>query len=382
MKHPLPVLCLLFSSAPILAMADAAVRSSMDGEREPTLTFNQHKLEGWHAKPSGLDLEEPADVFFHIFERLPDEVVVYPGENYYYWQLKVDGRDIWGNIRLPAGARDRGVLSFGYAEFEEFPSVGGGGRRLSRAKYFTRADGVEVIKRDDFTYVVRVAEKEVVFHLNRISQHPPASFEMLPDEEFVQRTFDESGFQFFLLFNNRHNYFLWVLDEDGYVPEHFTPLADDIVVGNRSGFVFWLDPNSERKILATIRRISVMRNDYYDGPFDQLSDNHVDTGEVEIRSYMERAIPTIRGRIDRYGYYTDTEQPSRVALSNYGTYYTFAQAVEFIRQAQRAFDPYYYISRGGHPPPGLSWDGTPADPAAGEWREPETPSEPADPEKN
>ncbi len=340
--------------------SDPVARSSLDTPGEPTLIFNQHLLEGWHAPAPKIDLTEPADVFFHIFERLPDEVYVYPGENYYYWKLLVDGREIRGNIRLPAGARDRGVLSFGYSEYEEFPSVGGGGKRLSHAKYFTRGDGVEVERVDGFTYVVRVLDKEVVFHLNRISQHPPTSFELLPDEEFVQRTFDESGFQFFLLFNKRHNYFLWVLDEEGPVPEHFTKLADDVVVGNRTGFVFWLDPNADRKILATIRRISVMRNDYYDGPFDQLSDNHVDTGEIDIRSYMERAIPSIRGRIDRYGYYTDTESPSRVALSNYGSYYTFSEAIAFIEKAKEAFDPYYYISRGGYPPTGLRWDGAPA----------------------
>lgn len=363
MKFPHFGLMGVISLATVSSLAAQLERSTLDAPREPTLVFNQHKLEGWHSAPSQLDLEEPSDLFFHIFERLPDEVVVYPGENYYYWQLLVDGREIRGNIRLPTGARDRGVLSFGYSEFEEFPSVGGGGRRLSRAKYFTRGDGVEVERVDGFTYLVRVMEKEVTFHLNRISQHPPTSFTLLPDEEFVQRTFDESGFQFFLLFNNRHNYFLWVLDEEGEVPEHFTELADDVVVGNRTGFVFWRDPNVDRKILATIRRISVMRNDYYDGPFDQLSDNYVDTGEIDIRGFMERAIPSIRGRIDRYGYYTDSERPSRVALSNYGNYYTFAEAVAFIEKAKESFDPYYYISRGGYEPAGMTWDGSSTTPA-------------------
>ena len=349
----------LFPLFALSLSAEEPDRSLLDAPQKPVILFNQHLLEGWHAESdtAKLDLKDPSDVFFHIFENLPDEVTIYPGENYYYWQLIVDGRNIWGNIRLPSGARDRGVLSFGYSEYDEFPSVGGGGHRLSRAKYFTRGDGVEVEKIDDFTYSVRVMEKEVIFHLNRISQHLPRTFDLLPDEEFVQRTFDESGFQFFLLFNNRDNYFLWVLDEEGTVPEHFTTLQDDIIVGNRSGFVFWLDPQTDRKILASIRQLSVMRNDYYDGPFDQLSDNHVDTGEIDIRAYMERAIPSIAGRIDRYGYYTDMERPSRVALSNYGTYYTLAEAIAFIERAKEAFDPYYYISRGGYPPAGFDWSG-------------------------
>ena len=60
-------------------------RSSIDGAQEPTLILNQHLLEGWQSNPSGLNLEEPDDVFFHIFNRLPAGVTVYPGEN--YWSM-------------------------------------------------------------------------------------------------------------------------------------------------------------------------------------------------------------------------------------------------------------------------------------------------------
>jgi hypothetical protein len=341
-----------------LAADPTSKASSVEGREAPLLKLNEHLVEGWHADADGLDLTEPADVFFYVFDRLPDEVMVYPGENYYYWQLVVRGREIWGNIRLPAGRRDRGVVSFGYAQFNPYPSRGGD-RKLSRAKYFTVADGVVVDKKDDFTYKVTAGKKSVVFHLNRIDQSPPTTFEIRENERFIQRTFDESGIQFHLMFNTERDYFFWVLDEAVPVPDTWTELAENIVVGDRTGFVFWSDPEAgDRKVLATIRKISVLRNDYYDGPFDQLSDNYAE--EIDIKSWIERAIPGIKGRIDRYGYYTDTERPSRVALSNYGTYYTFAEAVQFIENARESFDPYYYISRGGIPPRGLKWDGTPA----------------------
>jgi hypothetical protein len=41
-----------------------------------------------------------------------------------------------------------------------------------------------------------------------------------------------------------------------------------------------------------------------------------------------------------------------VALSCYGTYYTQADIINFLKQAQEAPDPYQYISRGGVPLPG------------------------------
>ena len=102
-------------------------------------------------------------------------------------------------------------------------------------------------------------------------------------------------------------------------------------------------------ILASVRKVSIRRNDYYDGPFDQLADNYVE--EVNIRKYMELALPGVKGRIDKYGYYTDRERPIRVALSNYGTYYTYAEAVSFVRNALKSGDPHYFISKAGRVKP-------------------------------
>jgi hypothetical protein len=76
----------------------------------------------------------------------------------------------------------------------------------------------------------------------------------------------------------------------------------------------------------------------------------VDDGN-NISEYMQRAYPGLRGRIDKYGYYTDTERSSRVALSNYGTYFTYAAVLQFIQDAKESDDPYHYISRGGAPLP-------------------------------
>jgi hypothetical protein len=302
--------------------------------------------EGYYA-----DAVDPEDVdayFWHVFSRLPDEVTIYPSENYYYFIDHARGVQIWGNIRLPAGRRERGVLSFGYAEFTEFPSTPG--TYLSRSKYFTEADGLAIQEVDKFTYVVRFNKRAVTFRLHQLNQDPPRLFTLRTNEVFIERTFDESGLQFFLLFNTERNYFFWVLNEEEKVPEVFNTLEKDILVGRRSGFAFWQDAEKGgRKVLASIRKISVTRNDYYDGPFDQLADNYVDRTKISL--WMERAIPSIKGRIDKYGYYTDTERPSRVALSCYGTYYTQAEIMEFMKRAKASSDPYHYISRGGVPSP-------------------------------
>jgi hypothetical protein len=331
---------------------DAGPKESILGNRDakpignkPYLFLQQWGNEGYYQ--AGVDLNDADAVFWHVFAQLPSEVTIYPSENYFYWILYIEGRQVWGNIRLPAGRRERGVLSFGYSEFTEFPS--GPGSYLSRSKYFTEGDGLLITEVDKSTYTVRYNKREVTFHLHKLKTEPPKLFTLNTNETFIERTFDESGIQFFLLFNTERNYFFWVLNEEEKVPDVFTSLDKEVMVGRRSGFAFWIDALG-RKVLATIRKISVTRNDYYDGPFDQLADNYVDINKISY--WMERAIPTIKGRIDKYGYYTDVERPSRVALSCYGTYYTHAEILDFVKKAKASNDPYQYISRGGVPLPG------------------------------
>ena len=69
---------------------------------------NEEWLEGLGSQ--ALDLEDIDAVFWHVFSKLPDEVLVYPSGNYYYFTMYVDRRQIWGNIRLAAGRRENGVL--------------------------------------------------------------------------------------------------------------------------------------------------------------------------------------------------------------------------------------------------------------------------------
>ena len=189
---------------------------------QPYLVFNQRWLEG--LRSDVLDLDNVDEIFSYIFSELPDEVIVYPTENYYYFKLYVDSKQLWGNIRLAAGRRERGVLSFAYFEFKESPYVTE--PRLVRNKFFTDADGLRIEELDKFTFKVSFDGKDVIFNLNQISQEPPALFDLADHEEYIEKTYDESGYNFILLFNNERNYFNWVLNEEVPLPVRFLSLGE------------------------------------------------------------------------------------------------------------------------------------------------------------
>ncbi len=306
------------------------------------LRFNQQWVEGLSA--DDVDLSDADGLFEIVFAGLPDEITVYPSENYYYFILTLDGKQVWGNIRLPSRSRDNGVLSFGYYEFIEFPSTLI--EKASGSKFFTDADGVVVTAVDRFTYNVFFKGKTVVFNLHQLDQTLPPALTLASDEKFLERTYDESGYQFYLVFNETGNYFNWVLNEEDGLPDVFDDFGGGILFGRRSGFVFWVDTEHDnRKVLAGVRRLNVQRNDYYDGPFDQLADNYVD--EVQISTYIKRAFPSLDGRIDKYGYYIDRETPLRVAISAYLVYTAQSEMMTLAAQIAIDDEPMALISRGG-----------------------------------
>ena len=291
----------------------------------------------------GLDFDDPKALFACVFDALAPEVVVYPSENYYYYILHVQGREIWGNLRLPIEKRDEDLLGFGWFEQREEPNAPRSGTNGSC--FFGTDDGVVVTKQSDFRYTVRYNGKTVVFHLHQIPQHPPALFGLDDDELFVARTLDESGYSFFLLFDKSHHCFFWVLNEEHPPADTLVPAREDhdLLIGKRSGFAFLVDrAHNDRKILMAIDLGNRIRNNYYDGPFDQLADNYADI--TNVGNLMIDADPTLAGRVDKYGRLLDRNDGARVALAPYYAYTSRSALMRFLRQAKAAEDVRSFIS--------------------------------------
>jgi hypothetical protein len=281
-----------------------------------TVSYNQKFIDGLYAK---LDLNNEMAVFAHIFRGLPDKVVVYPTENYFYWSFTANGRVIWGNVRLDAGDRDKGIIHIGYFEYDEngkFQDYDGWGKKL------TAKDGVTVKKVARLVYAVTYKDKTVTFQLNDIGMAPPKKAKLRADEVYVGPVFDESGVKFFLLFNKTENHFLYILNDEGPPAETYKDFGKRVVVGRRTGFAYYRDTPNTRKVLVAINGNNAKRNNYYDGPFDQLPDNYVD--QTNIRKYMELAYPHVKGRINKYGVVKD-EKGNRTLV---GAYYIYNEEGE------------------------------------------------------
>src|SRR5262249_51500633 len=158
---------------------------------------------------------------------------------------------------------------------------------------------------DRLTYRVSYKNKAVVFSLNDLSGARPPGGVLGSDEEFLGPVFDESGLRFFFVFNKHLKAFHFILDETVAVADELNPIkqTDRIVIGRRTGFAFYRDHRSDRRILIGAFEGNVNVNNWFDGPFDQLPENFIE-GEA-LRSAIIAADPEAEGKIGRLGHYNN-----------------------------------------------------------------------------
>ena len=168
--------------------------------------------------------------------------------------------------------------------------------------------------------------QERAVRAQRLSQVKPPAAALAPKEEFIGPVFDDSGIRFFLVYNAAINNFLYILDETVKVADDFVtgPRGDRILVGKRTGFVFYRDHRRDRKILIGVYEENVDVNNYFDGPFDQLPDNFIE-GET-LRNAILKVQPNLKGKIDRFGGTPDGEMRYTI-----GPYLIYRQIREFNR---------------------------------------------------
>jgi len=315
----------LLAIAALAIGLDAAVAQNQELPRLETHETYVNDL----MRPAKLAIGDPLAVFAFVFASLPDQVKVYPTENYYYFSFIHAGKSYDGNIRLDASDRDDGKVNFAYSEnlqewLDETPV---------NFVLLDASKGVTVEKLDRLVYRVTYQNKSVVFVLNDLSQVKPPANAMGADETYIGPIFDDSAIRFFLVYNSKLKIFHYILDETANNAEEFVPgrLTDRILIGKRSGFAFYRDHRLDRKIMIGVFEANVRVNNHFDGPFDQLPDNFIE-GET-LRNIILEVAPDLKGKIDRFGGSPDGVQ--RFSIDPYLAYRTENDLQPFHQCATR-----------------------------------------------
>lgn len=262
----------------------------------PALHTHQSYIEELSRK-SVLAVDDPLKVFAFVLGSLPDEVKVYPTENYYYFRFLHNGVPYSGNIRIEVGEDGGATLHFAYYQTESEWKPDENATQL----VLDAAQGVQFEKLGRLRYRVAYQGKSVVFVLNDLAAVKPPPGALAPGEIFIGPIFDDAGVRFFLVYQTKRKLFLYILDEAA--PAGEVLLAERgksrIVIGERTGFAYYRDDRIDRKILVGVHDDELRLNTHFDGPFDQLPDNFV-TGET-LRAAILAVRPDLQGKIDRLG---------------------------------------------------------------------------------
>lgn len=276
--------------------APTATHTSSSSADLPRLYTGQQYVEDV-TKVSKLNVADKHAVFQFVLDSLPDKVRVYPTEHYYYFYFYDRGVKYAGNIRLDTEDRDKGFLYFSYFKDDNEWQTD----EVTHKARWGAKDGIIVEKLAPFSYRITSAGKSVIFELNNLTGVAPPAKALRPQDHYFGPVFDDSGVRFFLIFDRKRKTFRYILDETIPVADELVPLrlSTRLVIGRRTGVVFYDDRLTKRKILVGVFRPNVMVNNYLDGPFDQLPDDYF-KGD-ELRRAILEIEPDLKGRLDRVG---------------------------------------------------------------------------------
>jgi hypothetical protein len=299
------------------------------------LHTNQQMIEEL-LEPNDLDIKNPNAVFEAVFDALASKVVVYPTESYYYFTFPFKGIVYAGNIRFDAWDQFDGKVHFAY-----FPEYSYWRKPLDPVyKKLGPDDGLKITQVNKFLYKITYKGKTVDFELPDLSNVKPAPNMLRPDEVYIGPSWDESGVQFFLIFNKTAKTFLYLLNDNPKMDQYdASSLSPAVTVGIRTSFVFYKDKLVDRQILMGDFVGNTMLNNYFDGPFDQLPDNYVQ-GNTLLDAILEIE-PGMKGeKADRYG--ADPTGEFRYGITSYKYYGELAELKPIVECATTNNDPAIY----------------------------------------
>ena len=295
------------------------------------LHTNQQMIEDL-LEAQDLDISNPDAVFEAVFQALPAKVTVYPTESYYYFTFPCKGIIYAGNLRFDAWDQFDGKVHFAYFPESTYWSE----PQTPAYKKFGPNDGVLVTQADKFHYKIEFKGKSVGFELPDLSNIRPSPDMIRADETYIGPIWDESGVQFFLVFNKSAKTFLYLLNDkpkmDRYEPSEISPA---VTVGTRTSFAFYKDKLANRQILMGVFFGNTEVNNYFDGPFDQLPDNYIE-GDTLLDALLSLE-PAMKGKVDRYG--SDPSGEVRYSITTYKYYRDVEDLKPIVDCAEKAADP-------------------------------------------
>ncbi len=239
----------------------------------------------------------PLEVFRALFMEMPDRISILPSENCLYFSFShASQAEYRGCLSIRLRPEETGGLRFFYKRVDGSESEG-------HSEFLSAEDGLRLVRLGQFSYSLELDGKRVDFAFQQLPLVKPSRSILRSSELYLGPAFDESGLHFSLLFDQETNCFLWILNDDFPTCDTFASACGNLEIGHRTRFALLRDDRNRRRVLVGVSKAEAQANSYYDGPFDQLPDNYIATGEVELQKYIELNNPDRRGQIDEFGFF-------------------------------------------------------------------------------
>jgi hypothetical protein len=235
-----------------------------------------------------------------VMQHLPHEVQIFTTEQYSYFTFTHEGVEYQGNIRIEDKGNPRVFFTYFPRGATWLPDPAG------YDKIYEGNSILKIEKTEPFSYRLTVAGIDRIFKQIDVSKENPPAKLLKIDEVFLGQVHDDSGVWFFLVFDKKAKTALYLLNEKHGPVDILVPARNSVdnkwvrlFIGQRTGYVYWQEIEPERKRLVGVYLDNIERNNYFDGPFDQLPDSY--SGPMTIKQVFQQVKPNQAKNMDEHG---------------------------------------------------------------------------------
>ncbi len=262
-----------------------------------------------------------------ILSETPETLIVYPTENYYYFLLPFCGKILKGNIKFDFFYNDSPpTVRLIYEDFRHIniPS----NKSFEHYTWTEKDKSLQIREIDKNTYLISLKLPNSTIEKTVKFVEVPGRYNDVPENsEHIFNTIDESGFVFSLIFDTTLHNFIWLLNDSQIVnfsierfsgPLYYEPISGFLFIKSTAGF-----------ILTGVPLLNVVKNNWWDGPFDQLNDRD---WNPKMYLYMISIYSSIDTLLTPY-LYQKNEVDKRISTANYLNYYDIDEVFQKLKQA-------------------------------------------------
>lgn len=234
---------------------------------------------------------------------LPNQLLIRSANRSLYFRFFNESDEYFGSFYILDSHEGPFLLFATYRR-----EVWNGRNQSHTVKFFQDHKGFLIEALPNESYKISFNGIERLISYNAPKTIDPKTLNLKDTEIFLSEVFDESGLSFALTYDRYLHTFRFLIPSGNLFPDRLKQLSERLFLDLRTEFIFFKEKHNNNLTLVGASKGSLIANNYYDGPFDQVPLTLF--REEWFHEILREAFPSSVSNYNMYGYQENTRDQS------------------------------------------------------------------------